>query len=136
MNQVKYPVLTEKTIRLLEKNQYSFDVNIDSNKTEIKKWIELFFNVKVISVNSHRLPKKKKKKIENLNLKKEKKIIITWSRASTIVPTMIGHTIAVHNGQEHLPIYITDRMVGHKLGEFAPTRTFRGHAKNDKKSRR
>nr|YP_009522574.1 30S ribosomal protein S19 [Dumortiera hirsuta]AXQ02652.1 30S ribosomal protein S19 [Dumortiera hirsuta] len=76
------------------------------------------------------------KKIENLNLKKEKKIIITWSRASTIVPTMIGHTIAVHTGQEHLPIYITDRMVGHKLGEFAPTRTFRGHAKNDKKSRR
>nr|QYB18354.1 ribosomal protein L23 [Sphaerocarpos texanus] len=61
MDEVKYPVLTEKTIRLLEKNQYSFDVNIDSNKTEIKKWIELFFNVKVISVNSHRLPKKKKK---------------------------------------------------------------------------
>nr|QWW93231.1 ribosomal protein L23 [Lunularia cruciata] len=61
MDEVKYPVLTEKTIRLLEKNQYSFDVNINSNKTEIKKWIELFFNVKVISVNSHRLPKKKKK---------------------------------------------------------------------------
>lgn len=61
MDQVKYPVLTEKTIRLLEKNQYNFDVNIDSTKTEIKKWIELFFNVKVISVNSHRIPKKKKK---------------------------------------------------------------------------
>nr|YP_010881384.1 ribosomal protein S19 [Moerckia flotoviana]WIA67337.1 ribosomal protein S19 [Moerckia flotoviana] len=76
------------------------------------------------------------KKIERLNLKREKKIIITWSRASTIVPTMIGHTIAVHNGREHLPIYITDRMVGHKLGEFAPTRAFRGHAKNDRKSRR
>nr|YP_009668599.1 ribosomal protein S19 [Haplomitrium blumei]QCW59374.1 ribosomal protein S19 [Haplomitrium blumei] len=76
------------------------------------------------------------KKVENLNLVREKKIIITWSRASTIVPAMIGHTIAVHNGQEHLPIYITDRMVGHKLGEFAPTRTFRGHAKGDKKSRR
>ncbi len=76
------------------------------------------------------------KKIESLNLKREKKIVITWSRASTIVPTMIGHTIAVHNGQEHLPIYITDRMVGHKLGEFAPTRVFKGHAKNDKKSRR
>jgi small subunit ribosomal protein S19 len=76
------------------------------------------------------------RKIENLNLKREKKIIITWSRASTIVPTMIGHTIAIHNGQEHLPIYITDRMVGHKLGEFAPTRIFKGHAKNDKKSRR
>lgn len=76
------------------------------------------------------------KKIENLNLKKERKIVVTWSRASTIVPIMIGHTIAVHNGQEHLPIYITDRMIGHKLGEFAPTRNFRGHAKSDKKSRR
>jgi small subunit ribosomal protein S19 len=76
------------------------------------------------------------KKIENLNLKREKKIVITWSRASTIVPTMIGHTIAIHNGQEHLPIYITDRMVGHKLGEFAHTRIFKGHAKNDRKSRR
>ncbi|CAM6031804.1 unnamed protein product [Sphagnum tenellum] len=76
------------------------------------------------------------KKIEKLNLGREKKIVITWSRASTIVPTMIGHTIAIHNGREHLPIYITDRMVGHKLGEFAPTRIFKGHAKNDKKSRR
>ena len=76
------------------------------------------------------------KKIESLNIKKERKIVVTWSRASTIVPTMIGHTIAVHNGREHLPIYITDRMIGHKLGEFAPTRTFRGHAKSDKKSRR
>lgn len=76
------------------------------------------------------------KKIETLNAQGEKKVIITWSRASTIVPGMIGHTIAVHNGREHLPIYITDLMVGHKLGEFAPTRTFRGHAKSDKKSRR
>ena len=76
------------------------------------------------------------KKIESLNIKKERKIVVTWSRASTIVPTMIGHTIAVHNGREHLPIYITDRVIGHKLGEFAPTRTFRGHAKSDKKSRR
>nr|WRK68060.1 ribosomal protein S19 [Phylloglossum drummondii] len=76
------------------------------------------------------------KKIENLNVGEEKKVIMTWSRVSIIVPIMVGHTIAVHNGQEHLPIYITDRMVGHKLGEFAPTRIFRGHAKNDKKSRR
>lgn len=76
------------------------------------------------------------KKIERLNTKAEKEIIITWSRASTIIPTMVGHTIAIHNGREHLPIYITDRMVGHKLGEFAPTINFRGHAKNDKKSRR
>nr|AND47630.1 ribosomal protein S19 [Sphagnum riparium]AND47796.1 ribosomal protein S19 [Sphagnum strictum] len=76
------------------------------------------------------------RRIKDLNVRGEKKVIVTWSRASTIVPTMIGHTIAVHNGREHLPIYITDRMVGHKLGEFAPTRTFRGHARSDKKSRR
>lgn len=76
------------------------------------------------------------KKVESLNAQGEKKVIITWSRASIIVPGMIGHTIAVHNGREHLPVYITDLMVGHKLGEFAPTRTFRGHAKSDKKSRR
>ena len=59
------------------------------------------------------------RKINKLNTKAEKDIIITWSRASTIIPTMIGHTIAIHNGKEHLPIYITDRMVGHKLGEFS-----------------
>nr|QHH23019.1 ribosomal protein S19 [Rhodiola crenulata]QOZ40594.1 ribosomal protein S19 [Rhodiola crenulata]UEV85885.1 ribosomal protein S19 [Rhodiola crenulata] len=76
------------------------------------------------------------RKIYKLNKKAEKEIIVTWSRASTIIPTMIGHTIAIHNGKEHLPIYITDRMVGHKLGEFAPTLNFRGHAKNDTRSRR
>lgn len=73
------------------------------------------------------------KKIEKLNLKGEKKVIRTWSRSSTIVPVMIGHTIAVYNGREHVPIFVTDQMVGHKLGEFSPTRTFRGHRKNDKK---
>nr|YP_010829172.1 ribosomal protein S19 [Silene lithophila]WFF47453.1 ribosomal protein S19 [Silene lithophila] len=76
------------------------------------------------------------RKIDKLNKKTEKEIIVTWSRASTILPTMIGHTIAIHNGREHLPIYITDYMVGHKLGEFAPTRNFREHPKNDNKSRR
>lgn len=76
------------------------------------------------------------KKIEYLNSKKEKQVVTTWSRSSTILPIMIGHTIAVHNGREHLPIFITDQMIGHKLGEFSPTRTFRGHAKTDKKSRR
>nr|UIF94500.1 ribosomal protein S19 [Rhodiola kirilowii] len=76
------------------------------------------------------------RKIYKLNIKAEKEIIVTWSRGSTIIPTMIGHTIAIHNGKEHLPIYITDRMVGHKLGEFAPTLNFRGHAKNDTRSRR
>nr|UDZ61351.1 ribosomal protein S19 [Hydrocleys nymphoides]UDZ61352.1 ribosomal protein S19 [Hydrocleys nymphoides] len=76
------------------------------------------------------------RKMEKLNMREEKEIIVTWSRASTITPTMIGHTIAIHNGKEHLPIYITDHMVGYKLGEFAPTRTFGGHARNDNKSRR
>nr|YP_010832428.1 ribosomal protein S19 [Astragalus pallasii]YP_010832656.1 ribosomal protein S19 [Astragalus jiuquanensis]WFG51638.1 ribosomal protein S19 [Astragalus sp. Ge130187]WFG51866.1 ribosomal protein S19 [Astragalus pallasii]WFG52398.1 ribosomal protein S19 [Astragalus jiuquanensis] len=76
------------------------------------------------------------RKINKLNTKGEKELIITWSRASTIIPTMIGHTFAIHNGKEHLPVYITDRMVGHKLGEFSPTRNALGYAKNDKKSRR
>ena len=75
-------------------------------------------------------------KIRHLNAKGGKEIVITWSRCSTILPLMIGHTIGVHNGREHIPLFITDEMVGHKLGEFSPTRTFRGHPKGDKKSRR
>ncbi len=67
------------------------------------------------------------KKIEELNQKGEKRIIKTWSRRSTVMPSMIGHTIAVHNGKGHIPVYVTELMVGHKLGEFAPTRTFHGH---------
>jgi small subunit ribosomal protein S19 len=67
------------------------------------------------------------KKIESLNNSGEKTVIKTWSRASTILPQMIGYTIAVHNGRKHVPIFITENMVGHKLGEFAPTRTYRGH---------
>ncbi|MDJ0589193.1 MAG: 30S ribosomal protein S19 [Pleurocapsa sp. MO_226.B13] len=76
------------------------------------------------------------KKIEKLNAANKKEVIKTWSRASTILPQMVGHTIAVHNGRQHVPVFISDQMVGHKLGEFAPTRTFRGHAKSDKKGRR
>nr|AJE75039.1 ribosomal protein S19 [Erigeron bellidiastrum] len=76
------------------------------------------------------------KKINKLNTKAEKELITTWSRASTIIPIMVGHTIAIHTGKEHIPIYITDRMVGHKLGEFASTLNFRGHAKSDNRSRR
>nr|YP_009092721.1 ribosomal protein S19 [Eustrephus latifolius]YP_009092745.1 ribosomal protein S19 [Eustrephus latifolius]AIR12571.1 ribosomal protein S19 [Eustrephus latifolius]AIR12582.1 ribosomal protein S19 [Eustrephus latifolius] len=76
------------------------------------------------------------RKMEKLNMKKEKEIIRTWSRASTITPQMIGHTFSIHNGKEHLPIYITEGMVDHKLGEFVPTRTFERHARNDNKSRR
>lgn len=76
------------------------------------------------------------KKIELLNKNNEKKVINTWSRSSTIVPIMIGHTVAVHNGKTHIPVFITDQMVGHKLGEFSLTRTFKGHVKTDKKSRR
>lgn len=68
------------------------------------------------------------KKIEDMNKQGEKRVIKTWSRASTVFPQMVGHTIAVHDGRRHVPIYITENMVGHKLGEFAPTRTYRGHA--------
>ena len=72
------------------------------------------------------------KKINALNETIEQKIIKTWSRASTILPSFVGHTIAVHDGRKHVPVYITEDMVGHKLGEFAPTRTFKGHNKTDK----
>jgi small subunit ribosomal protein S19 len=68
------------------------------------------------------------KRIEAMNSKGEKKVLRTWSRASTIFPQMVGHTIAVHDGRRHVPIYITENMVGHRLGEFAPTRHFRGHS--------
>ncbi len=68
------------------------------------------------------------KRIEDMNEKGEKQVLKTWSRSSTIFPQMVGHTIAVHDGRKHVPVYITEDMVGHKLGEFAPTRTFRGHA--------
>lgn len=67
-------------------------------------------------------------RIEAMNAKNEKKVLKTWSRASTIFPEFVGHTIAVHDGRKHVPVYITEDMVGHKLGEFAPTRTFKGHA--------
>ena len=66
-------------------------------------------------------------KVEGLNTRNEKKVIKTWSRRSTIVPEMIGHTIAVHNGKKFIPVYVTEQMIGHKLGEFAPTRSFKGH---------
>jgi len=66
--------------------------------------------------------------VEGLNTRNEKKVVKTWSRRSTIVPEMIGHTIAVHNGKKFIPVYVTEQMIGHKLGEFSPTRTFKGHA--------
>ena len=72
------------------------------------------------------------KKIETMNQQGDKKVIRTWSRASTIFPQMVGHTLAVHDGRRHVPIYITENMVGHKLGEFAPTRTFIGHSAEKK----
>ena len=73
------------------------------------------------------------KKVEAMNESGNKEVIKTWSRASTIYPQMVGHTIAVHDGRKHVPIYIAEEMIGHKLGEFAPTRTFKGHA-GDKKT--
>ena len=76
------------------------------------------------------------KKVETQNDKGTKSVIKTWSRRSMIVPEMIGHTIAVHDGRKHVPVFVSDSMVGHKLGEFAPTRTFRGHIKDDRKARR
>ena len=75
------------------------------------------------------------KKIEALNAADKKEVIKTWSRRSTIFPNMIGHTIAVHDGRRHVPVYVTEDMVGHKLGEFVSTRTYRGHGKDEKKSR-
>ena len=74
------------------------------------------------------------KRIVAMNEKNEHRVIRTWSRASTIFPEMVGHTIAVHDGRKHVPIYITEEMVGHKLGEFAPTRTFRGHASSERRA--
>lgn len=74
------------------------------------------------------------KKITDMNSKGEKKVIKSWSRRSTIFPEMVGHTIAIHDGRKHVPIYITEDMVGHKLGEFAPTRTFRGHGSHSEKT--
>jgi small subunit ribosomal protein S19 len=70
-----------------------------------------------------------KEKIEMLNSRNEKKVVKTWSRPSTVLPSMVGHTIGVHDGRRHVPVYITENMVGHRLGEFAPTRTFRGHGR-------
>ena len=75
-------------------------------------------------------------KVERLNTQGDKKVIKTWSRASTILPLMIGHTISVYNGQKHVPIFISDQLVGHKLGEFVPTRTFRSHKKTERKVKR
>lgn len=76
------------------------------------------------------------KKVENANKTNDKRVIKTWSRRSTILPEMVGLTLAVHDGRKHIPVYVTESMVGHKLGEFAPTRTFRGHARGDRAVRK
>nr|YP_009393141.1 ribosomal protein S19 [Bostrychia moritziana]ARW61703.1 ribosomal protein S19 [Bostrychia moritziana] len=75
-------------------------------------------------------------KVEKINKKNRKEVIKTWSRSSTIIPNMIGHTIAVYNGKQHFPVFISDQMIGHKLGEFVPTRTFKSHIKSDRKTRK
>lgn len=74
-------------------------------------------------------------RIEAMNSSGDRRVVKTWSRASTVFPQMVGHTIAVHNGRHHVPVYITENMVGHKLGEFAPTRSFRGHSYKEKAAR-
>ena len=79
---------------------------------------------------------KLRQKVDAMNASGKKKVIKTWSRASMISPEMIGHTLAVHNGKQFVPVYVTENMIGHRLGEFAPTRTFRGHAGSTKDSRR
>ena len=76
------------------------------------------------------------KKVDALNEKNEKQVVKTWSRRSTIIPDMLGHTFAVHDGRKHVPVYVTEPMVGHKLGEFAPTRTFKFHAGQERGARR
>ena len=76
------------------------------------------------------------KRVEAMNETGKKEVLKTWSRASTIYPQMVGHTIAVHDGRKHVPVYVTEDMVGHKLGEFVVTRTYRGHGKDEKKGRR
>ena len=75
------------------------------------------------------------KKISAMNDSRQKQVVRTWSRRSTIVPEMIGHTIAVHDGRKHVPVFVSEAMVGHKLGEFAPTRTFRSHARDERRAR-
>ena len=75
------------------------------------------------------------KRVNEMNEKGEKKVLKTWSRASVIFPEFVGHTIAVHDGKKHVPVYVTEDMVGHKLGEFVATRTYRGHGKDEKKSK-
>ncbi len=74
------------------------------------------------------------KKIDALNEANDKKVVKTWSRSSTILPAFVGHTIAVHDGRKHVPVYISEDMVGHKLGEFAPTRTYKGHVKEERRT--
>ncbi|MCL2146165.1 MAG: 30S ribosomal protein S19 [Synergistaceae bacterium] len=74
------------------------------------------------------------KRVLEMNASNKKSVLKTWSRASTIFPQMVGHTIAVHDGRKHVPVYITEEMVGHKLGEFSPTRTYRGHGRTEKSS--
>lgn len=76
------------------------------------------------------------KKVQEMNNNNEKKVIKVWSRSSTIFPEFVGHTIAVHDGRKHVPVYVTEDMVGHKLGEFVPTRTFRGHKDDDRSTKR
>jgi len=75
------------------------------------------------------------KKVEQMNLRGEKRVIKTWARSSVVFPQMVGHTVAVHDGRRHIPVYITENMVGHRLGEFAPTRYFRGHGGSERKTR-
>jgi len=109
----------------------------DSSKTKkIDSSTNAFPLPLVKGKGSKGLSSKQNKTSQNQQGNENKKVFSTWSRSSTIIPLMIGLTIAVHNGREFIPVFLTDQMVGHKLGEFSPTRTFKGHEKKDKKARR
>jgi small subunit ribosomal protein S19 len=103
----------------------SYDIESNNLKTD---YANVFINTITLEANSI-----SKKRVEKMNETGDKAVLKTWSRASTIYPQMVGHTIAVHDGRKHVPIYISEEMIGHKLGEFAPTRTFKGHS-GDKKT--
>ena len=105
-----------------------------SRKCQKTSFFDIFLDLTAVNVRNSLFTKV----VDNnqMNISGKKDIVQTWSRSSTILPNMIGHTFAVYNGRQHLPVFVSDQMIGHKLGEFAPTRTFRSHVKKDKKGKR
>ena len=111
--------------------------NVERIRQLLEKEVGKKVHLRIEEIKVPEIDAKLQAKIETLNRGNDRKVIRTWARACTIFPGMVGHTIAVHNGRQHVPIFVTEPMVGHKLGEFAPTRTFRGHGKDaDRRGRR